>query len=94
MTSALLFIALCFAAWRTWRLIGRDDITGFIRAKLPDFVLVGVQCPFCLGTWIAVASTYLVHRYVQVLEPHWLLWAVAVAGGVGLLGLVDEKLSG
>lgn len=75
-------------------MIGRDDITaGFVRARLPLFVLKGVVCPFCLGSWIALLATYLTHRYVEALSPHWLLWAVAVAGVVGLLGLVDEKLS-
>ena len=101
MTSALLFFALTLATYRVWRFVGLDSITEFARDRLlgdAESVLRRylhdlVICPWCAGTWIAVGGTYATHRYVTSLEPHWLLWAVAVAGVVGFLGDIDAKLS-
>lgn len=94
MSPALLFIALALASYRVWRLLGRDDITEPLRAPLPTFVLKGLTCPWCFGTWVAIASVYATHRWLVPLEPHWLLWAVAVASVVGFLGEIDRRLLG
>lgn len=99
MSPALLFVALSLAAFRVWRLIGRDSITEPVRDWIGDRfkptskLLELLTCSWCLGTWIALLATFAVHHWLVTLEPHWLLWAVAVAGVVGLLGLIDEKLS-
>ena len=51
-------VLLALAAWRTWHLIAQDDLTESLRRhvtdgrdKLKDFV----ECPFCLGFWVALA---------------------------------------
>jgi hypothetical protein len=101
MPDALLFVLLAFATFRVWRFIGRDDVTeplrafafgdatGFVRRYARDLVC----CPWCAGTWVSVASVYAAHRWLTVLSPHWLLWAVGVAAVVGFLGEIDEKLT-
>jgi hypothetical protein len=93
-SSALLFIALSLASYRAWRLLGRDDITAFARQPLPLFINKGLTCPWCAGTWIAIASVYATHRWLVPLGPHWLLWAIAVAAVVGFLGEIDRRLIG
>jgi hypothetical protein len=100
MTGALLFVALCLGSYRLWRLIGKDDITQPARDVLAKetagtvrrYLLLLVSCSFCAGTWISLAVVYAVHRWWSHLDL-WLLWAVAVAGVVGLLGMIDDKLS-
>lgn len=84
--SALLFVGLTLACYRAWRLAGRDDITEPLRRPLPAFILQGVECPWCSGTLLTVAATFLLHHFVVALEPHWLLWAAAAATLVGLIG--------
>lgn len=84
--TALLFVGLVLGSYRLWRLIGKDDITAPLRRPLPSFVLQGVECPWCSGTLITVAATFLLHHFVVALDPHWLLWAAAAATLVGLLG--------
>lgn len=99
MSSALLFVALCLASYRVFRLIAADDITQPAR----DLVFVTrdgkdrfswwhdlVTCEFCGGTWVSLAAVYATHRWLVPLEPHWLLWAVAVSCVVGFIGKMDE----
>lgn len=91
MSSWLLFVALSLSVYRVWRLVGKDDITAPIRDKLgTGWVRQGAECPWCLGTWLSIASVYATHRWLVVLRPHWLLWAVGVACVVGLIGNVDS----
>lgn len=92
MTDALLFVALSLGTFRAWRLIGRDDITAFLRRPLPEIVLKGISCPWCFGTWCALLSTLAVDRFVVALHPHWLLWFAGVAASVGFLGEIDARL--
>jgi Protein of unknown function (DUF1360) len=51
-------LLLALAAWRVWHLLALDDITDrprrhvtANREKLLDFI----ECPYCLGFWIALA---------------------------------------
>lgn len=85
-SAPLLFVALSLASYRVWRLAGRDDITEPIRSHLPGFLQKLVRCEWCLGSYVSVASVYATHRWLVVLRPHWLLWAVAVSCVVGLIG--------
>lgn len=97
MSSALLFIALSLAVYRVFRLIGRDDITASFRDWVSDRLkrvpklLLFLTCEWCLGTWLSLASVYSTHRWLVPLEPHWLLWSVAVACVVGLIGTAVDK---
>lgn len=90
MPDWFVYVLLVAACYRTWRLIGHDDITEPLRRPLPDFIRKGVECPFCMGTWVSLIGVFLADRYVLALSGHWLLWAAAVACGVGLLNRVDE----
>ena len=91
MTNALLFVALSFASYRLWRLIGKDEITAPLRAPMHGKLLELVTCEWCLGTWLSFAAVYSTHRWLVVLKPHWLLWAVAVSCAVGLLGTAVDR---
>jgi hypothetical protein len=101
MSESLLFVALCFAAYRVFRLIGKDDITEPVRAAAFGDATGAVRryardlvcCSWCAGTWLSLAAVYSTHRWLVELEPHWLLWAVGVACVVGFLGMVDDRLS-
>ena len=86
MPSALLFVALSLACYRLWRLAGKDDITQALRRPLPSFVLAGLTCPWCFGSWLSFGAVYATHRWLVALHPHWLLWAIAVSCAVGLIG--------
>lgn len=90
MADWLLLVVLTLASYRIWRLAGRDDITAPLRDHLPSFVRQGVECPFCLGTWIAVAVVWGTDRWLTELHPNWPLWAFAVACLVGLTGRLDD----
>jgi len=89
--KALVFVLMSLGTFRVWRFIGRDDLTVGIRVHLPPFILKGVTCPWCLGSWLSIAAAFVVDR-IYVLPPHWGLWAAGVAGAVGFLGELDWKL--
>lgn len=90
MPDAFLFVLLSLSVYRVWRLIGKDDITAPLRAPLPAFLVKGIECPWCLGTWMSVAAVYGVDRNLVTLEPNWPIWAAAVACAVGLIGRLDD----
>jgi hypothetical protein len=50
-------LLLGLAAWRTWRLVANDDLTEPLRERYlkNEKVLDFVECPYCLGAWIAGA---------------------------------------
>lgn len=45
------------AAWRTWHLIAKDDLTEPLRDRYlkNEKALDFVECPYCLGAWVAGA---------------------------------------
>ena len=61
-------ILLALAAYRTYRVAATDTILDTPRARLSERQLEFVQCPWCLGFWIAVAwwGAY-------EITPHWTL---------------------
>ena len=74
--SLYAFALLALAAFRSWVLLARDDITknlrqwmflrtgGVVNAARSAFWWEFVQCPWCFGFWIAIAW------YIA-----WLIWA-------------------
>jgi len=51
-------VLLALAAWRVWHLIALDDLTDRPRRYVTggrDKLLDFIECPFCLGFWIALA---------------------------------------
>lgn len=99
--TLLVLVLLALASYRAWRLVGRDDITSFWRRPLPDYALRGVECPWCLGTWVTAAACVLVETFVydfvsgRILNRGGFIALVvaAVAAVVGFLGELDGKLS-
>lgn len=99
MSDVLLFAALALSSYRVWRLIGKDDITEPIRARIFSETHGAVRrylhdlitCAWCAGTWVSLAAVYATHRWLVRLSPHWLLWAVAVAAVVGLIDTWETR---
>lgn len=90
-SGVFLFALLALASFRIWRLLGRDDITAFARQPLPEIVLKGLTCPWCLGSWLAFAAVFVVDRwFVPLTLP--VLWGLGTAAVVGFLGEIDAKL--
>jgi len=51
-------VLLALAAWRVWHLIALDDITDRPRRYVTDGrdkLLDFIECPFCMGFWVALA---------------------------------------
>ncbi len=84
------FALVALAAWRTFHLLAYDDIAERWRGDQEGF-LEFVQCPFCLGFWVALSWVAWFW-----LEPHWtLIVAVpfAVSAAVGMLQLIADSLT-
>ena len=73
------------AAYRLWRLVGRDSLTDGLRARLPEPVRHWVECQWCGGSWVtfAVAVVVIWAGWPAVWPP---LFALAAAALVGLIG--------
>ncbi len=76
-------VLLALAAWRAWHLIALDDITDRPRRYITDgrdALLEFIECPFCMGFWVALAwvGAYAVDGDVTV----WVALPFAVNAGV------------
>lgn len=89
------FVIVSLAAYRAWRLIFVDDFppiagprrrfTDFVQERWGDDWADGISCPFCSGTWVALAATTLYDAHATL--PVGFLWyALAVAAVVGIIG--------
>ena len=47
-------VLLALAAYRTYRLAATDTILERPRARIPQRFMEFVECPWCLGFWIAL----------------------------------------
>lgn len=84
MTYPFLFVLLIGASYRIYRLIGRDDITAGLREKLPERAQEPLACPWCLGSWVSFGVVGIYWYAYELPVP--ILWALAVACVVGLIG--------
>jgi len=82
--QAVQFALLSLAAYRLWRLAGADVITERLRRRLGDTAREFVECPWCSGTWIALATVAITAVISDVAAP--VLQALAAAAVVGALG--------
>lgn len=90
-------LLLALAAYRCWRICAWDEITEPIRLRIVRYgkkdyrerLATFVQCPWCLGFWVAVvwwgAWLFWPHAVTVAAVP----FAVSVA--VGLLGRFDSE---
>ncbi len=82
-------LLLALAAYRVWRLFALDTILDPVRRGLAsgsrreEFL----TCPFCLGSWIALASWV-----AWVAWPHGTLVAAAPFAIMAVVGLVGSRL--
>lgn len=99
MDAALLAASVLIgaAAYRAWRIVGKDQITEPFRVWLIrhdgrfwDFISDLIGCPWCLGFWLAGAITFLFSGgwSIQQFAVVWL----AASAVTGLLGMVDGLL--
>jgi hypothetical protein len=85
----VLFVLMSLASYRLWRLIGYDTISASIRDELPGDDGSGfsfremVECPWCLGSWIAFTVVGITALVTDVRWP--VLQALACAVVVGWL---------
>lgn len=87
------------AVFRVWRIIGKDQITEFVRVwliqregRISVFALDLIGCAWCLGFWLAGAATILIAIGRWTVLETLLVWAAA-SGIAGLLGEVDALLT-
>lgn len=96
--SLIAVAVIGLAAYRLWRIVGRDQITDPFRAWLMaregrvwDFVEGLLHCAWCLGWWLAGAITIALFWGSPLLHIV-LVWCGASAVA-GLLGALDDLLS-
>ena len=77
-----------FASYRLWRLVAEDAITEtpreWVLARSPEKVRELVECPWCLGSWLAFGVTWLTDATIDLAVP--VLVGLAAATIVGWLG--------
>ena len=81
-------VVIGLASYRIWRLLAQDTITEPLR----EWALVGssekvrvmVECPWCLGSWVAFGATWLTDATIGVPGPVFVALGAAVV--VGALG--------
>lgn len=95
----LIFIASTLACFRLTRLITDDKITDWLRRlvkreaprKIKAKVAEGIECPFCVSGWIAIAiSTYLAFA---ISEANMIFYYPAIWGGSVIWNQIFTKLS-
>lgn len=74
-------------AYRIWRIIGADTLTQPIRDRLDGWVKELVECPWCLGTWVTLAVTFIAAALGLLTLPVVVVW-LAASVVVGMIGSV------
>ncbi len=87
MNEAVQVAITALAAYRLWRLIGRDSISEGFRGRLPERVRSWVECHWCGGSWVTFGVV------IVVFAVGWpALWSVLLAlAAAALVGLVGER---
>lgn len=87
------FVLLALAAWRVWWLIGEDDLTEPLRARVPwQKARDWIECPYCSGAWVAGAvwvSWTLWPRFSVWFATVWAVAAVVVFVTIAIHRLTD-----
>jgi len=83
-------LLLGLAAWRTWHLIAKDDLTEPLRDRFlkNEAVLDFVECPFCLGAWTAGAWVV-----AFAIWSDGVMWAALVMAAATVPVLINHWLS-
>jgi hypothetical protein len=78
-------VVIGLASYRLWRLVAEDAITEGLRERLleqtPERTRELIECPWCLGSWLAFAVTLAVDLVIGIPAP--VLVGLAAAAVVG-----------
>jgi hypothetical protein len=87
--QALQFGLLTLAAYRLWRLAGRDVITQPMRTRIEphEHLHEMIVCPWCLGSWV----TFAVVAVASAVSSVWLPAGQALAAAT-LVGLIGSRV--
>jgi len=88
MPSPFEAVLLGLAAWRTWHLIAKDDLTEPVRDRLPERFDDFIECPFCLGAWLALGWVAAFAAWSDGV-----VWAALAAAVASVPPLVNHWLS-
>lgn len=81
-------VVIGLASYRLWKFAAEDSITEaprqWVLARSPEKVRELVECPWCLGSWVAFGVTWAVDAAVGFEAP--ILVGLAAAAVVGLIG--------
>lgn len=78
-------LVIGIASYRLWRLVAEDSITEPARTRyLGGWIEELVECPWCLGSWVAFGVTWLTDATIGLPAP--VLVALGAATVVGVLG--------
>lgn len=73
------------ASYRLWRLVAEDAITEpareWVLERSPEKVRELVECPWCLGSWVAFGVTWLTDATIGLPAPVLVGLAAAVVVG-------------
>jgi hypothetical protein len=83
-------LLLALASWRVWHLLAKDDLTEPLRDRFlkNEAVLDFVECPFCLGAWVAGAWVVAFATWPDVV-----VWAALVFAVASVPVFVNHMLS-
>jgi hypothetical protein len=83
-------LLLALAAWRVWHLIANDDLTEPLRDRYVknEAVLDFIECPYCLGAWLAGAWVV-----AFAIWPQGVIWAALVFAVASVPVIVNHMLS-
>lgn len=88
MTVAVL---IALTAYRIWRLVALDAVTDSLRLRFVPPASkreLFLECPWCLGTWLAAVVWGVTWAFVPLVAPGLVLGAATAL--VGLFGTVDK----
>jgi hypothetical protein len=84
-------VVLALVTWRVYVLLERDRVLEaprtWLEDRLPEWGKYLLHCPFCLGTWIALALTLASIPWLTIPWP--LAWGAAAAGAA----LIETRLA-
>lgn len=93
MTQVLVFVLIVLASYRVWRLLARDAFPpvqvprDWVLGHTPDWVGTMLGCGWCAGSWVTLATTWVVSACVSVEAP--VLVGVAASAVVGFVAQYD-----
>jgi hypothetical protein len=78
-------LVVALVAYRVWRFFAVDTLLEKPRGRLPGPVAHWVECPWCAGSWVAIAVAVVAGSWHWIGSDPWFV-ALAAAAVVGLIG--------